>query len=673
MGIINKLSKEVSNQIAAGEVIERPASVVKELVENAIDAGATQITVIIERGGINHIQVTDNGFGMSREDALLCFERHATSKISKIEDINNIMFMGFRGEALASISSIAHVDLFTKREQDTMGTHILCIDSQIQSCEDEGMPNGTTFIVSDIFYNVPARMKFLKRDATEASYITDIMTRLILSHPEISFRYLNGKKEIFHSVGDNKIENCVYAVYGKDYANSVIPVNYTQGHIKISGVIGKAETSRPNRVYQNIFVNKRYIKSIGISRKVEEAYKNQIMIGKYPMFVLNIEVDASVVDVNVHPTKQEVRFSSENEGEILTAVYRAVENGLYETKSIPKMEIFKKPVKTTNFVADIVTKEDQYPIKWRSEKSDWTPAEEVDRRIREEKEEKKKKELSLNDEDRIKSSYMEDRSKEYFKERVRSIIREDVFEGGTGLVPLKEKIPETTGFKMPESKTPFRDAYLKMEAQKKEEAIVKSDNEDAKIIPDFKVVGQIFLTYVIVEKDNEMLFIDQHAAHERIKYEELKKELEEKKMSAQDLLIPVTCKISPTEKIVFEENQEFFNELGFEAESFGEDTVIIRTAPSYVDYEDVCELLIELIDNIQGDKEKNILKKAEYAVYTIACKAAIKANHRLDEKELEALVEKVFELDKINTCPHGRPITISMTKKELEKEFKRIL
>lgn len=660
MGIIKTLSKDVAKKIAATEVIERPVSVVKELVENAIDSGATMITVRIECGGITRIQVTDNGCGMMREDARECFKRHATSKISTEEDLLSIYTMGFRGEALYSIAAVSQVDLFTKREQDESGTHIVYSDGEERSCAEEGMPDGTTFVVSNLFYNVPARMKFLKRDATEGAYITDMMARFILSHPEISFRYVSSRKEIYFSSGDNSLVNCVYTVYGKDFAKSVLPVDYTKDGIKVTGVIGKGDVARPNRNYQSFFVNKRYVKSAFMSTAVENAYKNKIMVGKHPTAVLNIEINAALTDVNSHPTKQEIKFTNDREKEVFSAVFHAVENTLYSDYSIPEIGGAKEKAEPV-FKADTVKSDAQYELEWLKNKDRWSPAEENKKtpQATEEKKEDKKTEAPP-------VSYEKKASEEYFQKRRDEILKELVCENAEPV--LKEALPEVVPQK---SKTPFFDAIAAEKITAKPQS-----GEDAKIErrdENHKVIGQIFSTYVIVERDNEMLLIDQHAAHERIKYEEIKKELDEKRIAAQDLLIPVTVKLSPSEYDLFEQNADFLQELGFELENFGENTVVVRTAPAYVDYEEVEALLIEILGQIEDNKKRPVSQKAEYAVYTIACKAAIKANQSCDIKELEHLAARVFELGSVNTCPHGRPITVSMTKKELEKEFKRIV
>ena len=662
MGIIRELNNDIAKKIAATEVIERPFSVVKELVENSIDAGASMITVRIERGGISRIQVTDNGCGMAKEDAEKCFLRHYTSKIYTEEDLQEIYTMGFRGEALSSIAAVSQVDLYTKREQDEVGAHIIYADGAMADSRDEGMPDGTTFAVSNLFYNVPARMKFLKRDATEASYITDLMARFILSHPEISFRYINSRKEIYFSAGDNNLVNAIYTVYGKDFAKSVIPVDYEKDGIKVSGLIGKSDISRANRNYQSFFVNRRYIKSALMCKALENAYKNQIMAGKHPAAVLNVDINAAMTDVNSHPTKQEIKFINDCESSVFTAVFHAVENALYSDYSIPKIERVKEN-KPAAFKADIVKSDAQYELEWNKQKDRWTPADEV--------KPEEKPILPPEPKKEIPESYEKDVSPEYFQKRKNQIMKEAALEDKLRAESfLKEdmKIPQT----YTRSSTPFFDAVSAKIAQKTEKELLNDEKETVDDI-NFKVIGQIFSTYVIVEKDDEMLLIDQHAAHERLKYEEIKKELEHKKVLAQDLLIPVSVKLAPTEYEVFSENKEFLNELGFEAEDFGENTIVVRTAPSYVEYDDIEQLLVELISQISENKQKPMAQKTEYAIYTIACKAAIKANHIFDRKELENLCERVFALGSINTCPHGRPITVSMTKKELEKEFKRIV
>lgn len=602
MGKINLLDSEISNKIAAGEVVERPASVVKELVENSIDAGATRITVEIKNGGNTYIKVSDNGSGMEKDDATVAFLRHATSKISVAEDLDAIYTLGFRGEALSSIGAVAKINLYTKRAEDETGTHTICEGGDIVSAEDAGIPNGTTFIVKNLFYNVPARMKFLKKDATEAGYIQDIMTRFILAHPEIAFTFISNGKPILSSQGDGKLENCVYAVYGKDYATAMILVDFKSEHISVKGLTGKGNTARPNRNYQSFFVNGRYIKSPLIIRAVEEAYKNQVMVGKFPVSILNIEINPQMIDINVHPTKLEVKFSNENE--VYRAVYNAVKEALYRIIDIPEI---KKEKPITNFFRDTIS---------------------------------------------VAKEQIEIKPNIVVKPQTKTEVKTEL-----------PKVSEPQFFK--------RTFEKKEEPIKVYKPIIKEEPKEEKNI-EFKLVGQVFDTYIIIEQDDKMMIIDQHAAHERLKYEEIKKELESSKVYSQPMVVPVVANVTSREMATFKENKEFIASLGFEAEEFDDNSVIIRAVPA-AQAEDVEDLFVEILSKLDENRREVISDKRQRLLYTIACKAAIKANHRLSENEQKALVKNVLNLENINTCPHGRPIIVSMTQKELEKEFKRIL
>lgn len=610
MGKINLLDVEISNKIAAGEVVERPASVVKELVENSIDAGATRITVEIKNGGNTYIKVSDNGSGMEKDDATVAFLRHATSKISVAEDLDAIYTLGFRGEALSSIGAVSKINLYTKRAEDETGTHTICEGGDIVSAEDAGIPNGTTFIVQNIFYNVPARMKFLKKDATEAGYISDIMTRFILAHPEIAFTFISNGKPLLSSQGDGKLENCVYAVYGKDYATSMLLVDFRSEHISVKGLTGKGNTARPNRNYQSFFVNGRYIKSPLIMRAVEEAYKNQVMIGKFPVSVLNIEINPQMIDINVHPTKLEVKFSDENE--VYRAVYNAVKEALYRIADIPEIKRpeIKREKSVSNFLRDTI-----------------------------------------------------------------SVVKEQIEIKPQPKVEVKKELPKVSEPQFFErtfekKEEPIRVYKPVIEEVKKVEEKPVEIKEEKNF--EFKLVGQVFDTYIIIEQDDKMMIIDQHAAHERLKYEELKKEIENSKVYSQSMVVPVVVNLTSNERAVFLENKDFIASLGFDAEEFDEKSVIIRAVPTS-QAEDVENLFIEILSQLDEKRREVISDKRQRLLYTIACKAAIKANHRLSDSEQKELVKKVLELENINTCPHGRPIIVSMTQKELEKEFKRIL
>ena len=649
MGIINILPTEISNKIAAGEVVERPASAVKELVENAIDAGSDAINVEIKKGGITYIRVTDNGRGMAREDAEIAFLRHATSKIKEEKDLDEIYTLGFRGEALSSIGAVAQVQMYTKRSSDDEGTYISINGGVIGETRSEGMPNGTTIVVNNLFYNTPARMNFLKRDASEAALVTDIMERFILSHPEISFKYIIDGKDKYFTAGDGNLTGAIYAVYGKAYANSMIPINYETETVKITGAIGKSDVARPNRNYQSFFVNKRYIKSAKISNTLLLAYKNQIMIGKYPMAILNIELNPKYTDVNVHPTKLEVKFS--NEEEVMRAIYHCVQNALYAIPNVPKIES-KAEVKS-GFSRDEATTKAQIEIKPtpKPQEKTFVRASEVDWSSTHKKSGEKPK-----------SDYAVNIGNEYFVKK-----QEEIVEAFKGIEEIKEqKVAEATGDSIK------IDILTKMEeANSAGSALGESSwGFDAE---DIKIIGQVFDTYIIAEADDTMIIADQHAAHERLKYEELKKELEKREVTSQMLLVPVVIDLSASEMAVFSENAQNFADMGFELEEFGSNALLLRATPETLSEDGLRALIIELINQFEENREEIISEKMQRALYTIACKAAVKANRKFDNGQLENLLKEVLALKNINTCPHGRPIIVTMSKKELEKEFKRIV
>ncbi len=662
MGIINVLPTEISNKIAAGEVVERPCSVVKELVENAIDAGSSVITVEIKKGGITYIRVSDNGKGMAREDAKIAFLRHATSKIHEEKDLDAIYTLGFRGEALSSIGAVAQVELYTKRQEDTEGTHVTCVGGVIESSSSEGTPNGTTFLVNNLFFNTPARMNFLKRDASEAAYVTDIMERFILSHPEISFRYIIDGKDKYFTAGDNNMIGCIYAIYGKSYVNSVIPIDYEDEFLKINGMIGKGDAARPNRGYQSFFVNKRYIKSIRISNIVESAYKNQIMIGKHPMAILNIEINPRYIDINVHPTKLEVKFSREED--VFRSIYHAVQNALYAIPNVPKIEKderVSKPIQT-EFKRDEITVKNQLTIEPTPKIE---PAEKAGIKPLVKWEEQKKEETPK------KSEYAVKADNEYFLKK-----KEEIVNAFQGVKPVKEEtVAEKTGDSVKIDVLTKFENKTNTENLLTEQEIANSPCDSAWGFDaeNVKIVGQVFDTYIIAQSGDTMIIVDQHAAHERLKYEELKAELEKREVISQMMLVPATVDVTAREMAVFVENAEKFADMGFEIEEFGSNTLLVRATPEALDESELRLLIVELIDEFAENRQEIISKKMERALYTIACKAAVKANHKFDNKQLDVLLKEVLALKNINTCPHGRPIIITMSQKELEKEFKRIV
>ncbi|MBQ3425996.1 MAG: DNA mismatch repair endonuclease MutL [Clostridia bacterium] len=693
MGLIHVLDTEVSNKIAAGEVVERPQSIVKELVENSIDAGAALITVEIKNGGISYIRVTDNGAGMSAEDAKVCFLRHATSKIATGADLEEIYTLGFRGEALSSIGAVAKVRLYTKRREDESGVCVTCEGGEILSSADAGAPNGTVMEVCDLFYNTPARLKFLKKPATEAGYIQDIVSRFVLAHPEISFKLIRDGKEIIFSPGDNKLLNAVYAVYGRDYAKNMLDVDLEYNGIRVSGVIGKGTLTRANRNYENFFVNRRYVKSAIMIRALEEAYKNQIMISKFPTAALNIDISPRLVDINVHPTKLECQFS--NEQEIYQAVYHAAKKALYAKPNVPEIErekpmpaspqgkqrtleeLFREKVRASSERAaeqpKFKTEARETPLEFKNNKSEPAviPPREKTAAIPAESDRAEGYEPKPAYEPK---SIENAESKQISEaEREEQWIRAELAKG-----------EESNKFAMIEYALERAKRKKKSRSVRVEEPDYEAEqyyvgetaSADGDIIFDdgyFRVVGQLFDTYIIVEKDDRMLIIDQHAAHERLNYEMLKKELENGSVMSQMIMEPIEVRLDSIGTEVYEANAKLFSELGYETEMGTVNTVSITAVPGDISWSEAEPLFLELLEAMAEMKNDVIAKTKERLLYTISCKAAIKANMRISREEMHELVKRVFALKNINTCPHGRPIVIAMTKKEIEKDFKRIV
>ena len=624
MGKIKVLSKNVSDKIAAGEVVERPASVIKEFLENSVDAGATVITVEIKNGGIKYMRVTDNGFGMSYEDAKNCILRHATSKISTEDDLNRIATLGFRGEALSSIAAVSKLEIYTKTKDDEVGTYMIAHNGEILDITDAGCPDGTTILVRELFCTVPARMKFLKKDYTEAGYIEDIVARLALSHPEISVKLINNGKEVIFTPGDNKLSSAIYAVYGREIKDAMVECDYNEGGVRVFGMCAKASAARANRNMQNFFVNGRYIKSALLSHAVEEAYKNELMVKKFPACVLNIEISPEMVDINIHPTKLEAKFADEKA--VYHAVYWAAKNALYKKAYVPKVDDVK--VSQTTFTR---------------------PKPEVVKEIFKSTPDIKPKEMKI------------DFSK------VTPIVHKEPPKTEQAKISFGEntyKAPE----RIPEEK-------VTTEKVKEKEEIGFNQKEEvyAEEKPIFKICGQVFNTYIIVEKDGKMLMVDQHAAHERLRYEKLLLQYRERNIVTQILLMPEIVSLTANEYSVFCENQSAMNDLGYVCDMYGEREIIVREIPMEAEGADVSEVIFELLEMFNANRKNIDDDLAAKMLYRIACRGAIKANKELNEKEINTLLEDVFSLENINTCPHGRPITIEFTKDFIEKQFKRIV
>ncbi len=637
MGKINVLDKSVAEKIAAGEVVERPGSIVKELAENSFDAGATSVTVEIEHGGTTYIRVTDNGTGIARDDVEKAFMRHATSKIRNAADLEKIGTLGFRGEALCSIGAVSKTELITKTAAEETGSRIVIEGGEKKDLTDAGCPTGTTVTVKNLFYNTPARMKFLKKDSVEAAYITDICQRAALSHPEISFRLIKDGRDVFFTPGDSVLKNAVRAIFGKDISNAMTEVDKAEGKYRIYGLTGQNSLSRPNRNMQFFFVNGRLVKSAVLSLAVGEAYKNELMLGKFPVCVLNIEMPPELVDVNVHPAKTEVKFSDDEE------VYRTV--GLVVRSVLTREAGPRKAV---------LKGENAYrtPIEAPKAKQEFFKEINVGKLFK--KEEKKVEPLFKAESKKAVFTQKTDGQKAVFTQKADE--KKAVFVSDAASLPKREV--ESLKVSEPEESAP---EMAKAEAE--EEAAPKRE------VPPFRVVGQLFSTYILLETEDSMIMIDQHAAHERINYERIKND----GCMKQTLLIPITASVSPREKAVWEDNREFFEKLGFEADDFGEGSVIIRTLPSDIDFADGEALFIETASALEGSGKGEVMRARERAVYTVACKAAIKANRELSEKEMEALAKEALSMEGISTCPHGRPISVELGKYKIEKMFKRII
>lgn len=635
---INVLSKQLAELIAAGEVVERPASVVKELLENSIDAGADSVTVEIKNGGISYIRITDNGCGISREDIRNAFVSHATSKICVEDDLNRIMTLGFRGEALASVSAVARVEVMTCTPEEKIGTRYVIESGEEQLCDDAGCPKGTTIIVRDLFYKTPARMKFLKKDVTEANAVAGVVDRIALSHPEVSIRFIREGKQVLVTSGKGDLLTCIREVYGKEFSDTLIPAFGETGGVKISGFISKPVAARPNRNMQFFFINNRLIKTGTGSAALSEAYKNSIMVGKFPSCVLNIEINPSLVDVNVHPAKTEVRFSDERV--IFNAVYFACKNALTagdspkQIKYEPVKDFYKAPEKKAE---QIVIKELEKPEPkkdfWQhipASKPEPAPA--------------------------VRITIPEVKPETVTPVSVVSVPKQEIKVETTEDILLKKPSVTVTEIKAPETA--------------KAEIIPEKKAEDVFCEEEFFLIGEAFKTYIMCEYKGKMVIIDKHAAHERIIYEKLKAENGER--TPQLLLLPVTVTLSKEEYAAIIENLELVNEAGFEAEDFGNGCVIVRECPMELSADDVEEVIGEIAGRFVDKKQDVMFEKLDWIYHSVACRSAIKAGNFTSRLEMERFAKQLLSMPDIRYCPHGRPVLIEMTKRELEKNFGRI-
>lgn len=664
MGKINVLDKHISELIAAGEVVERPSSVVKELIENSIDANATAIEIEIKNGGTSYIKISDNGQGILREDVPKAFLRHATSKVKNHDDLDSIKTLGFRGEALASIAAVSKVEMITKSENELAGTCYKIEGSDEVSIEDIGCPTGTTIIIKDLFYNTPARMKFLKKDASEASSVSAIVDRIALSHPDISFKFIKNSKEELNTPGDGNIKSCIYSVYGKSFSAGLIPVKYELNGVKVYGFTCDTNSARPNRSMQHFFINGRYVKSKTMMVALEQAYKGSIMVGKFPSCVLYLELSYEVIDVNVHPAKIEVRFI--NEKPIFDAVYYGIktsinkldrplemllnDSNISNEKKIINDNLNKEILK----VSDPTVKNDYYTMKPIPTNN--VNVEEPDVFI-------PKKNVTYSPLKPIKL------------EKKPTIYKDNPKEEATSKIALRGDRVHSDALFEENNKEQHN---IILEEEKIDNFSIAEDESNKNAVTFFSldndkinVIGEVFSTYIVLEKNKDkLLLVDKHAAHERLIYEKLKKE--SGKSFSQYLLTPLTVTLEKKEYSAVISNLNLFSEAGFEIDDFGSGTVIVRSSPLYLEHDDISDSIIEMAGYILENKENISTKYVDWLYHNIACRAAIKSGDKSNKDELIALIKKLDENPELRHCPHGRPILINITKKEIEKQFGRM-
>lgn len=633
---INILDQNTINKIAAGEVVERPASVVKELIENAIDAGALAITVEIKEGGISFIRITDNGCGIPKEDIRTAFLRHSTSKIKDAADLMNISSLGFRGEALSSISAVAQVELITKTADSLTGIRYEIDGGKEKNFEEVGAPDGTTFIVRNLFYNTPARRKFLKTPATEGGYISSIIEHLCLSRPDISFRLIINNQPKIQTTGNGRLMDVIYTIYGRETAAGLIEVDSDFGTFSVKGFIGKPSVCRGNRNFENYYINGRYIKSNIIAKAVEEAYAPFIMQHKYPFLTLHIKINPKLLDVNVHPSKMELRFA--NAPFLYDSLKECITKALTHRELIPAATLndsakddYRAPA-----VKPLVTSTYSF-TEAPAKPKDYTPS----------------KPLSGHHEDGQAPLVLAPKEPEIKSQPVR--------------MPEPFETKRSAVYQEEQQKNNITNEYKQLELFDKPE-LLHSDN-----MKDIRIVGQVFDTYWIMEFDKNMYIVDQHAAHEKVLFEKFMKNYGENNVTTQYLSPPVIFSLTLQEQDILNDNLGYFNDFGFEIESFGGDEYALRGIPAAFTNADPKDLLLEILDELSQDVKKNTPDTIKDKIATMSCKAAVKGNNKLSYAEMENLLRSLMELDNPYNCPHGRPTMITMSKYELEKKFKRII
>ncbi len=634
MAKIHVLDKHTAELIAAGEVVERPASVIKELFENAVDAGASVITVEIKNGGVTYMRITDNGCGISREDVPTAFLRHATSKVHVEEDLDHIGTLGFRGEALASVAAVSRLTMQTCADGDTIGTQYVIQGGEEILCEDFGCATGTTIVVENLFYNVPARMKFLKTDMGEGNAVSGVMDKLALSHPEISVHFIRDGKDILHTSGDGDLHGCIYAVLGRDFASGLLPVDYTLNGIHVYGFCNRIEKARSNRTMQYFFINGRYVKTRTGSAALEQAFKGSIMVGRFPTCVLYLELPVETVDVNVHPTKIEVRFM--NEKPIFDVIYHGIKSAIDSQNT-------RKEISFTQHRAEKPSHEQLY----------------MSEMIYQTKEEKQSESSSSG---------------------VTSFFRgvpETPVQSKPSLSEILDEDEEPVDTSAP-SFPPIKSVDIQVEEvlpkQEIKEEICKPELSPIVTIVDpnttaVRFIGEIFKTYILAEMNGCLYLIDKHAAHERILYNKLR---ETEHTDSQQLLSPVSVSLSSAEQEVLLNARDSLEKAGYEIDEFGEKEILVRAVPMMLSGEDITSLMEEIAGNLLSGKQTVDVEHLDWLYHNTACRAAIKAGNHNQSVDLQLLAETVLHDDSLRTCPHGRPVCVELSQKEIEKQFGRI-
>lgn len=639
MARINVLPKEIYQLIAAGEVVERPSSVVKEMIENSLDAGAKNITLEIKNGGSTYIRITDDGCGIERDDVRKVFISHATSKISKKDDLNSIGTLGFRGEAMASISAVSKVELLTKAENEDIGTRYEIAGGEEIEFDDAGCPNGTTVVVRDIFFNTPARMKFLKKDVTEGNQVAGIVDRMAISHPEISFRFIRDGKQMLITSGNGDLKSAIYSVLGKEMSDSLTSVDYSYDNMRLTGFVSKPTQSRKSRAGQFFFINNRIVKSKTAMAALEQAYKNTIMVGRFPACVLNIELNPTQVDVNVHPAKTEVRFA--NEKPVFDLVYYGVKTAIENDRTVKEAQ-FREQTNYTELPKSNYSNYDankSFQAKFDFfKKKDEPPVQQV-----------------------IKTKARDDFWQVEAPKPEYKVVKDEM---------QKPKVNIDIEYEEPNELEEKIENVQKPEASQPEsDIVIKDESDNENIIPVFKLIGEAFKTYLIVEIENELYFIDKHAAHERMNFERFKSQAT---VETQMLLAPVAVNLTKDEFIAISENIELIRQCGFELEEFGESQIIVRAIPSLVNGDDVEDLMLEIAQKLLEHKTDILPDKIDWIYHSASCRGAVKAGDYTSRQEQEMFVKKLLSMPNIRFCPHGRPVFIKMSKYDIEKQFGRV-